>query len=162
MSAEATQARTVVICGSMKNLELMQTIGEILRSTGLDAITPVPDEPAGGWTAQSAKELKRLASRRHMNFIRDRATAAVLVVNVDRNGTRDYVGPNAFAEISVAFADERRIFLLQRMPAVYAEELDAWGVECLHGDLNLLAKKLGSDHEVDKVKWHTTFQSLVA
>lgn len=140
MSTDAG-ARTVVICGSMKHMELMKRISDFLRSAGLDVVAPAPDEPAD-WTIESLRQLKRVASRRHMDHIRDRRTAAVLVVNVDRPGTKDYVGPNAFAEIGVAFSDDRLVFLLQGMPASYADELWAWGVNCLNGDVRPLLDAL--------------------
>lgn len=146
------EARTVVICGSMKNLELMTRIGEILEHSGLDVITPEPDEHTALSTAK-----KRDASRRHMSHIRSRHTAAILVVNVDRPEAHNYVGPNSFAEISVAFADDRRVFLLQGMPDCYADELHAWGVECLNGDPRKMVRDLGAG-ELDWSRWQGIFQ----
>jgi hypothetical protein len=142
------EARTVVICGSMKNIDRMTKIGAALKSAGLDVITPVPDKPAGTWSVEMSNTMKREAARRHMGYIRNGATAAILVVNVDRHGVRNYVGPNSFAEISVAFADDRRVFLLKGMPKNYEDELAAWGVECLHGDLDPLVRDLGG-REID-------------
>jgi hypothetical protein len=144
----------------MKNLRLMTAVGELLVDAGLRVITPVPDEPEGDWSAGSSLAMKRAASRRHMSYIRDRETEAILVVNTDRNGSSNYVGPNSFAEISVAFADDRRIFLLQGMPTSYAEELEAWGVECLDGDLNRFARALGSLGDIDAARWRSTFRCV--
>jgi len=75
--------------------------------------------------------MKREAAWRHMSHIRQDHTAAILVVNVDRPNVPHYIGPNSFAEIGVAFAARRQVFLLQGMPDSYAEELTAWGVTCL-------------------------------
>jgi hypothetical protein len=141
MSTGNTEAR-VVICGSMKNVDLMTKIAELLEDAGLRVVTPIPDEP-GAWSVEASQEMKREASRRHMMHIRNRATAAILVVNVDRPDANNYVGPNSFAEIGVAFSDDRPVFLLQGMPECYAEELVAWGVECLNGDLARLVEALG-------------------
>ncbi|GAB1511726.1 hypothetical protein [Actinophytocola sp. KF-1] len=153
MSNKGTEARRVVICGSMKNLGLMNGIAEILETSGLDVVTPEPDER----TAVSAAA-KRAASLRHMGQIRNQRTAAILVVNVDRPGALNYVGPNSFAEISVAFADQRRVFLLQGMPDYYADELAAWGVECLNGDLPRMVRDLGAQEELDPTRWQEVFQ----
>lgn len=150
--------RTVVICGSMKNLDLMSEIAELLKSTGLNVVTPVPDEPAGHWTVEASRVVKREASRRHMGYIRQPGTAAILVVNVDRPGAHDYVGPNSFAEIGVAFADDRPVYLLQGMPDCYADELAAWGVECLNGDLGRLVDAIGGNVRVDRSAWRTVYQ----
>lgn len=134
-----TDARRVVICGSMRNLELMTTIGDVLERSGLDVVTPEPDERAAISTAA-----KRAAALRHISHIRHPRTAAILVVNVDRPEAADYVGPSSFAEISIAFADDRKVFLLHGMPHHYADELTAWGVACLHGDLRRLIHAYGA------------------
>jgi hypothetical protein len=153
MNDKDTEARTVVVCGSMKNLDLMTKIGAALKQSGLDVITPEPDERSGVSTAT-----KRAASRRHMGHIRHRRTAAVLVVNVDRPGANNYVGPNSFAEIGVAFADDRRVFLLQGMPECYEDELVAWGVECLNGDLPRLVRDLGGTEDLSWPEWQDIYQ----
>ena len=111
MNNKGPEAQRFVICGSMKNLELMTGIGEVLERSGLDVVTPEPDER----TATSSA-MKRAASLRHIRHIRHQRTAAILVVNVDRPEANNYVGPNSFAEISIAFADDRKVFLLQGMP----------------------------------------------
>src|ERR1700759_4686564 len=111
MTNDARSAPTVVICGSMKTLGLMSRIAQFLRSVGLSVVVPSPDDPSEYRSAERSIELKREASRRHMDHIRRPDTVAVLVVNVDRPDVRHYIGPNAFAEIGVAFADDRRVFL---------------------------------------------------
>lgn len=134
-----TEVPRVVVCGSMTNLGLMNDIAVPLREAGIEAVTPEADDRiAGSATA------KRAAALRHMGHIRHPRTTAILVVNVDRPGEADYVGPSAFAEIAVAFADARRVFLLQGMPGRYADELSVWGVECLDGDWPRLPRALGA------------------
>jgi|SRR5215204_4074855 len=150
--------RTVVICGSMKNYELMSKICRFLQAAGLGAVAPDRDEPIANQAAETPQELKRDASRRHMRRIRQDDTAAILVVNVDRPGAQDYVGPNAFAEIGVAFSDEREVFLLKGMPASYAEELAAWGVKCLNGDIRPLLQALAAPAQVNLSDWTATVQ----
>lgn len=136
----------------MKDYALMARIGRLLRSAGLDAVAPAPDElPAT--PSDSPALRKRDASKRHMDHIRHRDTAAVLVVNVDRPGAKDYVGPNAFAEIGVAFSDDRPVFLLKGMPATYAEELVAWGVKCLYGNIQPLLDALAAPRPITEAEW---------
>jgi len=155
-------ARTVVICGSMKNLDLMSRIGDFLRSMGLRAVEPAPDETMANSTIEASMRSKRAASRRHMDHIRADDTAAVLVVNVDRPGAQHYVGPNAFAEIGVAFSDDRQVFLLHGMPDAYAEELGAWDVTCLNGDIEPLLEALAVPNQVNLSAWRETVQSAPA
>lgn len=149
MSVNSVAVRTVVLCGSMKSLNVMSRIAKVLRDAGLGVVAPVPDDPIGDWNVEARNRLKKEASRRHMNQIRRPDTAAVLVVNVDRPNAHDYIGPNSFAEIGVAFADDRQIFLLQGMPESYEEELTAWGVTCLHGDLRPLLAAVSALSDVD-------------
>jgi hypothetical protein len=154
MNNNGPEARRVVICGSMKNLELMTLIGEMLETSGLDVVTPEPDEQTA-----TSRATKRAASLRHISHIRHRRTAAILVVNVDRPEAHNYVGPNSFAEISIAFADDRKVFLLQGMPDYYADELAAWGVECLNGDLPRLVRDLNGPRDLDQARWQQVFQA---
>jgi nucleoside 2-deoxyribosyltransferase len=151
------RARTVVICGSMKSLDLMSRIGEFLRAAGLHVVVPAPDE-----TTEISNRTKRLASWRHMDSIKRRRTAAVLVVNVDRPNVPHYIGPNSFAEIGVAFAVRRPVFLLQGMPESYAEELTAWGVTCLNQDVRPLLDAVPTRRIVDWSAWQDTLQGARA
>ena len=64
---------------------------------------------------------------------------AVLVVNPPKQGVGHYIGANAFAEIAIAFYFGKKIFLLYDQFPPYADELSAWGVVPLRGDLGLLA-----------------------
>jgi nucleoside 2-deoxyribosyltransferase len=132
----------------MQHYTLMVRIAGLLHSAGLEAITPDPDRMATNRTTETAARRKGTASRRHMAHIRHRNTAAVLVVNLDRPGSKNYIGPSTFAEIGVAFSRHRTVFLLQDMPATYAEELTAWGVQCLNWDIRHLLEKLSAPNQI--------------
>lgn len=138
----------------MKTYPLMVKICTKLRSAGLDAVAPVPDEPSTYMTL----ERKRAASKAHMNRIRRRDTKAVLVVNVSRPDANDYVGPNAFAEIGVAFALGRRVFLLHGMPEAYEDELSAWDVTCLNGEIAPLLEALAAPQVINSSDWEQTIR----
>lgn len=140
----------------------MTEIGHLLEAAGLDVITPVPDTTDEPRSPEVSIAVKREASRRHMNYIRRDGTVAILVVNVDRPGENNYVGPNAFAEIGVAFSDDRRVFLLQGMPKFYADELEAWGVECLNGDLPRITRHLGIQREINRARWEEVYSPAMA
>ena len=140
--------RQVILCGSMSSLSVMSLLAEQLRQAGVDVVVPEPDDDALA-DAAALVALKAHASRRHFDRIADPATAAVLVVNLDRHGTPSYVGPNAFAEAAVAFANDRPVYLLQGMPSAYRDELTAWGAQCLFGDLSRLAADLRIDLDVE-------------
>lgn len=122
----------------MAVLHVMIELAEQLRAYGLRPVVPEADDDPALWTAEAVTRHKRLVSKLHMDCIRDDRTKALLVANLDRHDTDNYIGPNTFAEIAVAFADDRPVYLLQDMPAMYEDELRAWGVQCLHGDVGRL------------------------
>lgn len=128
----------VVLCGSMAALPMMEQLRNILVAQGIEAIAPNPDVLGDITDGEEFRAVKRDASRRHMSLIQDPSTAAILVVNVERHGMANYVGPNAFGEIAVAFAESRETFLLNEIPPGYKDELEAWGARPLHGDLKPL------------------------
>jgi hypothetical protein len=125
----------IVFCGSMSALAVMVAVAEELAEAKVAAVVPPADDEALTLSANAMLVRKRRASLAHIRRILDRSTIAILVVNIDKYGQRDYIGPNAFGEIAIAFAHGRRVFLYQGMPEQYEEELTAWGATCLHGDL---------------------------
>jgi len=133
ISVDASHRR-IVLCGSMSAYGDMQRIERELVSRGVRTVLPEADEHIREALSEEAfEQFKREVSFAHLRRIRNPATYAVLAVNVDRHGIADYIGPNTFAEIAVAFAQRKRIFLLQDAPAVYSDELSAWGAVCLNG-----------------------------
>jgi hypothetical protein len=137
----------------MRNRGLMARIGQFLDTAGLTSVVPAPDAPASGKSAEYVNQMKRRAARHHMHHIQHNDTAAVLVINVNRPNIRDYIGPNTFAEIGVAFAASRRVFLLQGIPNAYVDELTAWGVTCLDRDVRPLLDALSPTSDIDLSGW---------
>jgi hypothetical protein len=83
-------------------------------------------------------EYKRKSSMAHIRQIRRPETFGILVVNLPKHGIRDYIGPNTFAEVAVAFSRSKRIYLAYDIPEFYIDELRAWQVIPLAGDLSQL------------------------
>jgi hypothetical protein len=125
----------LVLCGSMRALPQMEALRDLLADRGVRALSPQPDAPSSAGDHARLHEIKRAASRLHFEWIKAPATRAILVVNQHRDGQPDYIGPNAFAEIAVAFAEQRQVFLLHGVPTQYEDELLAWGARPLGGDL---------------------------
>ncbi|GAA1873705.1 hypothetical protein [Asanoa iriomotensis] len=137
----------IVLCGSMKAISTMEVIGRELMSQGITALVPHRDDPLLETQAEAVlRDGKHRASKLHMSWIVDPATRAILIVNPHREGQPDYIGPNAFGEAAVAFATDRRIFLLNGIPANFEEELSAWRARCLYGDLRPVIGFFRSGH----------------
>ena len=112
-----------------------------LHDRGVRTIVPVPEENiASGLSPEQFEAFKRQVGRQYLTKIRDVRTVALLAINCDRYSIADYIGPNTFAEIAVAFAQGKQIYLLQALPEMYRDELQAWGAVPLHGCLDTLVE----------------------
>lgn len=62
---------------------------------------------------------------------------AVLIVNLEKNGVKNYIGGNALIEMGQAYVNDKTIFLLMDIPRdlSYVAEIECMDPVCLHGDL---------------------------
>ena len=135
--------RGVVICGSMTFFDEMLYLRSMLYNNGVHAIVPDSDDSfyekvidANDPTALN--KYKSMASRLHIRKIWRISTRAILVVNGKKRNVDNYIGANSLAEIALAFALNKKIFLLYGMPSIYSDELLAWGAMPLMGNLQPL------------------------
>ena len=131
--------RRIVLIGSMGVYHQIKELAAQLGALGIHTIVPEAEGEAVQQLSSMEFELfKRRVSFAYLRKIRDPRTYGVLAVNVDRHGILNYVGPNTFAEIAVAFAQSKKIYLLQGVPAAYVDELSAWRAVSLRGNLDRL------------------------
>lgn len=71
------------------------------------------------------------------NFDEIRESDAILVINNDKNGMKNYIGPNVLMEIAMAFYFAKDIYILNSVQSdsPYLEELRCFGVTEINGDL---------------------------
>lgn len=132
--------RNVVICGSMSFYDKMIYIKKELNNNKVNALIPDSDELfyekiLNTNNKKSIDEFKSTASRIHINKIWQVSTRAILVVNEKKRNIDNYIGANTLAEIALAFALKKKIFLLYDYPSIYHDELSAWGAVSLMGDI---------------------------
>jgi hypothetical protein len=114
----------------------MSRLQHALDHQGVPALAPSdPDRSIDFIQGNKHLEYKRSLSLSHMRKVQNPLTYAILVANFDKQGVDGYIGPNTFAEIAVAFASNKTIYLLNVAPRQYACELAAWRVRALDGDL---------------------------
>lgn len=136
---ETLPSRRVIVCGSMSKYEEMVECARLLESTGVSCIIPEKEGPdIQTLTSKQFELFKRKVSSDYLAKIRSTYTFGVLVVNTEKKGLRNYIGANAFAEIAVAFNARKRIYLLEDIYDVYADELIAWSAIPLCGALDVL------------------------
>ncbi len=73
--------------------------------------------------------------RQHYDHILE--SDAVLIVNLEKNGMVNYIGGNCLMEMGMAYVNNKKIFLLNGMPAEisYLDEIKAMDPICLNGHL---------------------------
>ena len=134
-------AKRVVVCGSMAFYGYMLRVKEHLERSGVPVALPDPEDDHIGALGQAEYErFKRRVSLAHLRRVRHRDTFAILVLNLDKHGTPDYIGPSTYAEIAMASAFNKPVYLVGDFPAAYAEELAAWGAVRMNGRLDRLVE----------------------
>lgn len=125
--------KTIVICGSMKFKEDIIKTSESLKKLGYETLLPVE--------CMEGKP-KEIASRAHFKRIERDNTDAILVINMDKQEKENYIGPNSFAEIALAFYYNKKIFLLNEIYKPYQDELIGWKAISLEKNLNNITRYL--------------------
>ena len=119
----------IVLCGSMKLKERIFEVERYLKNKGYEVVTPKEFR---------AEMTKADASKLHFDEITNEKTDMVLAVNITKNGIENYIGPNTFAEIAMAFYFNKKIYLLNDIYELYRDELEGWNVIPLKGNLDNL------------------------
>lgn len=122
--------KAIILCGSMKVKEKIFVIRDILCNGGFDVLLPeVCIENVD----------KAEVSRTYFEKIIDN-DCYVLIINEEKDGIKNYIGPNTLCEIAFGFYYNRKIFLLHDIYELYKDELTAWGVIPLNGNLDKINK----------------------
>ena len=85
---------------------------------------------------------ERAAIKRENNYLHEHyenilASDAVLIVNLEKQGVKNYIGGNVLMEMGQAYVNHKRIFFLNGMPTglSYMDEIEAMDPICLNGNL---------------------------
>lgn len=143
--------KRIVICGSMSFYSDMAGLARRLNEVGISTVLPDSDDPfVDSISPEDFRNVKRVVSMRHIRRIRDNEkTFGILVVNRDKHGIPDYIGPNTFAEVAIAIAHYKPVYLYQNIPKFYKDELNAWQVINLNGDLSQLIQDYKATNSVE-------------
>ena len=62
---------------------------------------------------------------------------AILVVNSEKDGVKNYIGPNVLIEMGQAYVNDKKIFLLNEIPVgmPHTDEVETFEPICLKGNL---------------------------
>ena len=132
----------IAICASMVFTEKMLEAKKELEKAGH---TVFVSGFADAYTGKSEKEKEELTvfHKNEKDAIRKfwekiKQSDAILVLNYDRRGVRNYIGGNTLLEIGFAHVLDKRIFLLNPIPEIeyYKSEIVATKPIVINGDLS--------------------------
>lgn len=129
------------IIGSMQYTEKMLEARDALIALGHDAYVTDLHKAFVGKTDEE-KETIKIHQKNNMDAIREFWNAmqggdAVLVLNLDKHGIKNYIGGNTLMEIGFAHVLNQKIFLYNPIPDIqfYKSEIEAVQPVIIHGDL---------------------------
>lgn len=135
----------ITICGSSKFRHEMVEYMEKLESLGHDAVVHEHYiRSVNGTMPELMERVQRehATLKREQNYIKWYHNAicnsdAILVLNFDKNGIKNYVGGNTLMEIGFAHVNDKKVFLLNPIPETvpYTDEIKAMADVVLAGDL---------------------------
>lgn len=130
------------IIGSMKFTEEMLEFRDKLNELGHEALVTDLHKNLIGKTDEEKEKIK-LYQKYNLDAIREfwkviKGTDAVLALNFDKNGIKNYIGGNTLMEIGFAYVLEQKIFLLNPIPDIsfYKTEIEAMKPIIINGDLS--------------------------
>lgn len=129
----------IVICGSMSASNAMMNVARSLEEQGHIAVLPsnIQDHIKGN-------QMEDAEEKKQFDVFRDYYTKigegdAILVVNIPKNGTENYIGPNTLIEMAFAYVLGKPIYLLHEKPVSdFSQEIEAMNPIELFGALDSL------------------------
>lgn len=126
----------------MQFTEKMIEARDALIALGHDAFVTKLSEAFIG-KSDEEKECIKIHKKMHEDAIRKfwqlmQGADAILVLNLDKNGVKNYIGGNTLMEIGFAHVLNQKIFLYNPIPDIpyYRTEIEAVRPGIIHGDLS--------------------------
>lgn len=141
----------VALCGSLSFVEEINKIKYQLKAKGHGVILPPALEKLSLKNADDVAKLKNDKKRYYRikpHYMKDYFdkilnSDAILVVNLEKNGIKNYIGGNTFAEIMFAFYYNKKVFFLNPIPrnekfSFIIEEIEGVKPIVINGNLDLI------------------------
>ncbi len=137
----------IAICASMVFTEKMLEAKASLEKRGHEAVVS-GFAPAYVGKTEKEKEALTLVHKNERDAIREfwekiKQSDAILVLNYDRRGVKNYIGGNTLMEIGFAHVLHKKIYLLNPIPDIqfYKSEIEAVKPVILNGDLTKIGAR---------------------
>lgn len=142
----------IYVVGSTSFAKQMVEVRDHLRALGYDGwIHPDYEAIARGQKANISKlisDSEKAAVKRSNDYLKVHykhicESDAILVVNFEKNGIKDYIGGNVLIEMGQAYVNDKYIFLLNAMPTdvPYISEIECMDPVCLNGNLESISEE---------------------
>lgn len=143
----------IVLCGSLTFQKEFDEIKASLEKSGHVVLTSDTAEEAKKKGIADIKkwleQMKKFENDRFVRFTAEKikshlekikSSDAILVVNLDKNGVKNYIGASTLMEIGYAFEHGKRIFILNPLNESLsgAEEIMAMKPSILNGRLEMI------------------------
>jgi hypothetical protein len=137
----------ITICGSMSAARKMYEVYRILTDKGYQVFLPefVIEYIDGnlGWELgtlppEEGADKKKSHDLIRKHYYKIQESNAILVVNEEKNGIKNYIGANTLIEMAFAYVLNKKIYLLNGIPdfEYLLEEVKAMEPIILNGNLN--------------------------
>ena len=128
----------IAICSSMAFAKEMIKTKEDLEALGHEiVIQDDVDQHASGEIQGEDKWRKIKIDPFKTYFEEIKKSDAIIVLNIDKNGIKNYIGGNTLIEMAFAYILDKKIFLLNPVPEMsYTDEIEAFKPVIINGDLN--------------------------
>jgi len=143
----------IVICGSIEFTNEIKKVADELIKQNHQVDIPLTAQKIlnGELTLEQFKEEKQRNGdsafrkmqddviKKYFDIINN--SDAILILNIDKNNTKNYIGGNTFLEIGFAHVLNKKIYLYNEIPDMhYTDEIKAMQPIVLNGDLSKIRK----------------------
>ncbi len=135
----------ITVCGSLSFSERMLEVQEVLERRGHTVLVSSSAKSYAGKT-NNEKETLTVKNKTENDAIRNhwekiKQSDAILVLNYDKRGIKNYIGGNTLMEIGFAHVLNKKIFLLNPIPDIpyYTSEIEAAKPVILHGNVQAIS-----------------------
>lgn len=132
--------KILIICSKAfyKNIEpIKEQLEKMGHSVELPNSYYEPDAEKKSWNLGEKEHSEFKARMFRMSKERIATMDAVLTLNFDKNGKKNYIGGATFLEIYEAFMDNKKIYLYNNIPdGMLFDEISGFSPIVINGDLN--------------------------